>query len=154
MGELEAAVAQHLLPLEQLGAPARILRAFRRLLFLPPDAPAPAVSAAAGPSGATPPQAAGEAGGDEGGAAAAAAAATEGGAAAASPAASAALPASAVPALLRDLPRSVLLHYLFSQGPAAVASPHARAGLTPVQYSLWLDEHSQVSRRGRAGRLL
>ena len=34
LAELEAAVGQHLLPLEQLGGPARALRAFRRLLFL------------------------------------------------------------------------------------------------------------------------
>lgn len=31
---MEAAVGQQLLPLEQLGGPARALRAFRRLLFL------------------------------------------------------------------------------------------------------------------------
>lgn len=34
LAELEAAVGQQLLPLEQLGGPARALRAFRRLLFL------------------------------------------------------------------------------------------------------------------------
>ena len=131
MGELEAAVAQHLLPLEQLGAPARILRAFRRLLFMPREdsgaGAAPAAPAAAAPAG-------GE--GEDGGAAGATA-----------PAAlppGAAVPAPALGPLLRDLPRTALLHYLFSQGPPGLESPHARAGLTPVQYSLWLDEHSQV----------
>ena len=34
MAELEAAVAQNLLPLDALGAPPRVLRAFRPLLFL------------------------------------------------------------------------------------------------------------------------
>ena len=36
MAELEAAVAQNLLPLDALGAPGRVLRAFRPLLFLEP----------------------------------------------------------------------------------------------------------------------
>jgi hypothetical protein len=36
LAELEAAVGQQLLPLEQLGGPARALRAFRRLLFAEP----------------------------------------------------------------------------------------------------------------------
>ncbi|KAL4435870.1 hypothetical protein ABPG77_000632 [Micractinium sp. CCAP 211/92] len=88
LSELEAAVGQHLLPLEQLGAPARALRAFRRLLFLE----APKVEA--------------------------------------SP-------------LLRELPRPEVVHHLYSRAPPQLESPHARSGLTPAQYSLWLDGHSQ-----------
>lgn len=127
MGELEAAVSQHLLPMDQLGAPARILRAFRRLLFTPREG-----AAAMEPAAAAPASAAGE--GGEGGAPAAPATAPAG----------AAVPAAALGVLLRDLPRTALLHYLFSQGPLGVESPHMRSRLTPVQYSLWLDEHSQV----------
>ncbi|GAB4821831.1 hypothetical protein N2152v2_008877 [Parachlorella kessleri] len=130
MGDLEASIAQHLLPLDQLGPPARILRAFRRLLFTPRDTPASPAAAA------TPDEASGA------GAGGATAEEQQQEGTAAIPAA-AALPAAAVPALLRDLPRTTLLHYLFSQGPPAVESPHTRSGLTPVQYSLWLDEHSQ-----------
>ncbi|KAL4458763.1 hypothetical protein ABPG75_013628 [Micractinium tetrahymenae] len=88
LAELEAAVGQHLLPLEQLGAPARALRAFRRLLFLETTE-------------------------------------VEG-----SP-------------LLRELPRPEVLHHLYSRAPPQLESPHSRSGLTPAQYSLWLDGHSQ-----------
>jgi hypothetical protein len=88
LAELEAAVGQQLLPLEQLGGPARALRAFRRLLFL-------------------------EAADLEG-----------------SP-------------LLKELPRPEVLHHLYSRAPSALESPHVRSGLTPTQYSLWLDGHSQ-----------
>jgi hypothetical protein len=35
------------------------------------------------------------------------------------------------------------LHHLFSRAPATLESPHTRSRLTPGQYSLWLDEHSQ-----------
>ena len=52
IAELEAAVSQNLLPADALGAPHRLLRAFRSLLFL--DTPAlaaqPAVAAALPPS--------------------------------------------------------------------------------------------------------
>ena len=85
--ELEAAVEQHLLPAEALGAPLRALRGFRRLLFVEtPDVPGAAA--------------------------------------------------------LRDVPPAVAAHHLFSRGPPALESPHVGAKLTPAQYSLWLDEHS------------
>ncbi|XP_042478504.1 conserved oligomeric Golgi complex subunit 5 [Macadamia integrifolia] len=44
--------------------------------------------------------------------------------------------------LLQDLPPSVILHHLYSRGPEELQSPMQRNGLTPLQYSLWLD--SQV----------
>eukprot|EP00887_Chlorella_sp_A99_P006562 scaffold3.g6562.t1 len=87
LAELEAALSQHLVPLEGLGRPARALRALRRLLFL--DTPALAASP-----------------------------------------------------LLADVPPTAALGLLYARAPAALESPHARAGLTPAQYSLWLDEHS------------
>lgn len=37
-----------------------------------------------------------------------------------------------------------MLHHLYSRAPPALESPHARSGLTPQQYSLWLDGHSQA----------
>ncbi|PSC76466.1 conserved oligomeric Golgi complex subunit 5 [Micractinium conductrix] len=89
LAEMEAAVGQQLLPLEQLGGPARALRAFRRLLFLET-------------------------------------AEVEG-----SP-------------VLRELPRPEVLHHLYSRAPPQLESPHARSSLTPAQYSLWLDNHSQA----------
>lgn len=46
--------------------------------------------------------------------------------------------------LLRELPVSVVLHHLYARAPAALQSPHARAGLTAAQYSVWLDQHSMV----------
>ena len=52
IAELEAAVAQNLMPLDALGSPHRLLRAFRSLLFLDVHALAqqPAVAAALPPS--------------------------------------------------------------------------------------------------------
>lgn len=50
---------------------------------------------------------------------------------------------AAAPAPPRDLPPPAALHHLFSRAPPALESPHARSKLTPAQYSLWLDEHSQ-----------
>jgi hypothetical protein len=52
IAELEAAVAQNLMPLDALGPPHRLLRAFRSLLFLGTQALAaqPAVAAALPPS--------------------------------------------------------------------------------------------------------
>lgn len=47
-------------------------------------------------------------------------------------------------AWVADLYRPALLHHLFSRAPAALQSPHARSGLTPAQYSLWLDGHSET----------
>lgn len=88
LAELEAAVGQQLLPLEQLGGAARALRAFRRFLFLETSE-------------------------------------VEG-----SP-------------LLKELPRPEVLHHLYSRAPPLLESPHVRSGLTPAQYSLWLDKHSQ-----------
>ena len=78
MAELEAAVADYLLPVDAVGAPHRALRAFRPLLFLG------ARELAASP-------------------------------------------------LVPALPPSVVLHHLFSRAPAALQSPHARAGFTPAQ---------------------
>lgn len=46
-------------------------------------------------------------------------------------------------ALLKDLPAVVVMHHLFSRGPPVLESPHTRNKLTPSQYSLWLDEHTQ-----------
>ncbi|EIE21637.1 hypothetical protein COCSUDRAFT_30131 [Coccomyxa subellipsoidea C-169] len=87
IAELEAAVAENLLPLEAVGAPHRALRAFRALLFA--AAPAPGDSL-----------------------------------------------------LLAALPRSTVLHHLYSRAPPALQSPHSRSGFSPAQYSMWLDQHS------------
>jgi conserved oligomeric Golgi complex subunit 5 len=45
--------------------------------------------------------------------------------------------------LLKDLPAVVVMHHLFSRGPTLLESPHTRNKLSPSQYSLWLDEHTQ-----------
>ncbi|CAL8469379.1 g8920 [Coccomyxa elongata] len=87
IAELEAAVAENLLPLEAVGAPHRALRAFRALLFAP-------------------------------------------------------TPALADSLLLPALPRSTVLHHLYSRAPPALQSPHSRSGFSPAQYSMWLDQHS------------
>lgn len=48
-------------------------------------------------------------------------------------------------AAVRDVPASAVLHHLFSRVPEAVLeSPHARNKLTPAQYSLWLDQHTEA----------
>uniref|UniRef100_A0A1D2AB00 Uncharacterized protein n=2 Tax=Auxenochlorella protothecoides TaxID=3075 RepID=A0A1D2AB00_AUXPR len=107
-GELEAAAAQQLAPLDALQAPVGRLRAFRRALFM--DAAALGAGAAAAAAGGGKGVAGGKAAGPQAG----------------------------------ELPPSVVLHLLFSRAPAAVASPHARQGLTPAQYSLWLDDHSEA----------
>lgn len=44
--------------------------------------------------------------------------------------------------VLRDIPKIVVLHHLYSRAPPGLASPHTRTGLSPSQYSLWLDNHS------------
>lgn len=44
--------------------------------------------------------------------------------------------------VLRDIPRICVLHHLYSRAPPGLASPHTRTGLSPSQYSLWLDNHS------------
>lgn len=45
--------------------------------------------------------------------------------------------------LLQDLPRSVVLHHLFSRAPDELESPLQRTKLTPKQYSLWLDSQGE-----------
>eukprot|EP00803_Ostreobium_quekettii_P000257 evm.model.scf_3361.1 EVM.evm.TU.scf_3361.1 scf_3361:10289-10660(+) len=44
--------------------------------------------------------------------------------------------------VVKDLPKSVALHHLYSRAPLGLVSPHVRSGLTPAQYSHWLDQHS------------
>jgi hypothetical protein len=78
IAELEAAVAENMLPLEAVGAPHRALRAFRALLF-------------------------------------------------------AAAPAAGESLLLAALPRSTVLHHLYSRAPPALQSPHSRSGFSPAQ---------------------
>lgn len=41
-----------------------------------------------------------------------------------------------------EMPRNVVLHHLFSRGPLEMKLPHERIGLTPIQYSFWLDSHT------------
>lgn len=45
--------------------------------------------------------------------------------------------------LLQDLPRSVVLHHLYSRAPEELESPMQRTKLTPNQYSLWLDSQGE-----------
>ncbi|WCJ24868.1 Conserved oligomeric Golgi complex subunit 5 [Euphorbia peplus] len=45
--------------------------------------------------------------------------------------------------LLQDLPPSVILHHLYSRGPDELQSPLQRNKLTPLQYSLWLDNQGE-----------
>lgn len=45
--------------------------------------------------------------------------------------------------LLRDLPRSVILHHLYSRGSDELQSPLQRNKLTHLQYSLWLDSQGE-----------
>jgi hypothetical protein len=45
--------------------------------------------------------------------------------------------------LLQDLPRSVVLHHLYSRVPDELESPLQRTKLTPKQYSLWLDSQGE-----------
>lgn len=47
-------------------------------------------------------------------------------------------------AVQRDMPAAIILHHLFSRTPSFIESPHTRMKLTPAQYSLWLDEHSEA----------
>lgn len=42
-----------------------------------------------------------------------------------------------------DIQPVVLMHHLFCRAPDALKSPHVRSKLSPSQYSLWLDEHTQ-----------
>ncbi|GLC41103.1 hypothetical protein PLESTM_001156100 [Pleodorina starrii] len=44
--------------------------------------------------------------------------------------------------LLGELPPDITLQHLFSRLPASIQAPQERSGLTPLQYSLWLDSHS------------
>ncbi|GIL71669.1 hypothetical protein Vretimale_885 [Volvox reticuliferus] len=44
--------------------------------------------------------------------------------------------------LLAELPPAITLQHLFSRLPASIEAPQERSGLTPLQYSLWLDSHS------------
>lgn len=47
-------------------------------------------------------------------------------------------------ALVRELPVVDVLHHLYSRAPNEVRGPQARAGLTPAQYSAWIDQHSEA----------
>lgn len=89
--ELDAAVVQHIVPGEQVGAPLRTLRALRRLLFVEDEA----------------------------------------------------LEAEIPSMIMKDIQRSTVLHHLFSRLPAGIESPYTKNGLTPAQYSLWLDNHTE-----------
>lgn len=119
-GELEAAAAQQLAPLDALQAPVGRLRAFRRALFM--DAAALGAGAAAAAAGGGKGVAGGKAAGPQAG----------------------------------ELPPSVVLHLLFSRAPAAVASPHARQGLTPAQArkTEWWMSVSHRARKTGVWRLL
>ncbi|GMH36010.1 hypothetical protein BSKO_03878 [Bryopsis sp. KO-2023] len=44
--------------------------------------------------------------------------------------------------LLKEMPRIVALYHLYSRAPPGLVAPHSRTGLSPSQYSLWLDTHS------------
>jgi len=46
--------------------------------------------------------------------------------------------------LLADLPCADVLHHLLARAPLGVASPHARAGLTPAKYAAWLERAGDV----------
>lgn len=81
--ELEAAVAANFLSAEGFLTPYKILRSFRRLLFMSPEE-----------------------------------------------------------FKSSDVPAGIALHLLFSHAPAALLSPHTRKSLTPAQYSVWLDQHT------------
>lgn len=39
------------------------------------------------------------------------------------------------------IPKFLILHHLFSRLPEEMKSPYERSNLSPMQYSLWLDEH-------------
>eukprot|EP00210_Caulerpa_lentillifera_P004749 g4533.t1 len=41
-----------------------------------------------------------------------------------------------------ELPRNVVLHHLFSRSHVELKLPHERIGLTPIQFSFWLDTHT------------
>ena len=45
--------------------------------------------------------------------------------------------------LLQDLPRSMVLHHLYSRALDELESPLQREKLTPKQYSLWLDSQEE-----------
>lgn len=45
--------------------------------------------------------------------------------------------------LLQDLRPSIILHHLYSRGPDELQSPLQRNKLTPLQYSLWLDNQGE-----------
>lgn len=44
--------------------------------------------------------------------------------------------------LLADLPLVTVLHHLYARAPAVLQAPHEASGLTPSQYSHWLDQHT------------
>jgi conserved oligomeric Golgi complex subunit 5 len=48
----------------------------------------------------------------------------------------------ATAAAVGALPRTTLLLHLFSRLPAAVKMPHERTGVTPGQFSKWMDQHT------------
>ena len=45
--------------------------------------------------------------------------------------------------LLAEIPPSAALHHLYTRAPPELVSPAARAGLTPGQYSAWLEAHGE-----------
>lgn len=51
--------------------------------------------------------------------------------------------------LLAELPLAVVLHHLYARAPDALVSPHVQSGLSPAQYSRWLDQHSERDLWGR-----
>jgi hypothetical protein len=46
-------------------------------------------------------------------------------------------------AMRKQLPRSVILHHLFSRLPESISSPHTRSKLSPIQYYIWVEDHSE-----------
>ena len=39
--------------------------------------------------------------------------------------------------LLQELPPSIVLHHLYSRGPATLLSPHVKQGFSPAQVRRW-----------------
>jgi len=55
---------------------------------------------------------------------------------------------------LQQLPKSTVLLHLLSRLPAHVQSPHQRAGVSPKQFSHWMDAHSAAEILGSIGTAL
>lgn len=45
--------------------------------------------------------------------------------------------------IIQALPKVAILHHLFSLCPPSIESPYAKNKLTPLQYSTWVEDHSQ-----------